>query len=49
MTAVGLKLSVDKQSREVIDLWNIFTMVSKGGKLVMKENDRFRGGIALCR
>jgi hypothetical protein len=24
-------------------------MVSKGGKLVMKENDRFRGGIALCR
>jgi hypothetical protein len=33
----------------VIDLWNIFTMVSKGRKLAMKEIDLFRGGIDIGR
>ena len=31
----------------MIDLWNIFIMVSKGKILVLKENDRFWGGIDL--
>jgi len=44
-----MKCSVDEQNREVIDLWNIFIMVSKGKILVMKEIDRFRGGIDLWR
>jgi hypothetical protein len=30
VTATGLKWSVDEENSEVIDLWNIFKMVSNG-------------------
>ena len=46
---IVMKYSVDEQNRDVIDLWNIFVMSSKGKISVMKEIDRFRGAIDLCR
>jgi len=48
ITIIGKKSSVNEQNIEVINLWTIFTMVSKGKIPVLKEKRINLGEGSIC-